>query len=91
MHRGFFYVVEMPRFELGSEKIHRQTSTSVVGLFWFHRMRPSQQGHHPTSRLVLGAVSGVPRGTPAFVTPTSRAAGGARGRRGLTLGRPTLG
>ncbi len=42
--------VEMPRIELGSERIHRQTSTSVVNLFWFHRMRPGQLGQHPTSR-----------------------------------------
>ena len=76
----------MPRIELGSERIHRQTSTSVVGQFVCHLISPGQQGHHLASRFVLIALSGIARGTPAFVTPASLAAGDASERTDPHLG-----
>ena len=69
MCAGVLGQVEMPRIELGSEKIHRQTSTSVVRLFLFRRVRPAQQGRVPASRFIFRARHGGSHGMQTIVSP----------------------
>lgn len=65
--------MEMPRFELGSERSSLRTSTSVVSLLRFHRGAPADRVYTRLAAGFFHALSDFVRGTSTFVTPTSRA------------------